>query len=255
MARTLEEVLGRCRRAAESALGNPIPEPRWRMRMMPTPQLLLRRSGDEHAWLQRELAQRVRDLLRESRLLRDEREATLSSLRQDADNYDALLYARDFLRELREGQGQRLPTWWLGLQSDSPGRGKTCILQGLVADVCRMGWRAQYWVEEELHLAVQRAAAGRDAGALPALVEDLKGIDLLALDELGAVEQTRKAVGRLEAILDARMRSRLPVAVATNLDAEGLRASHGERMWSRMVRMTRGLDRWVQLAGPDRRGV
>lgn len=149
-------------------------------------------------------------------------------------------WARDVPTRVASGQGL--------MMYGPPGLGKTHLLTGLVAEVCKAGYGAAYCVWAD---ALARTKATFNAAREHPdrdLLERLAAIPVLALDELGGPASDFDAC-RLFELLDARYRDGRPTLVATNLAPSNFNTL-GERAADRLREMCVQ----VPLAGESRRG-
>jgi DNA replication protein DnaC len=129
-----------------------------------------------------------------------------------------------------------------------PGLGKTHLLAGLVAEVCKAGYGAAYCVWADALARTKatfnsvREHPDRD------LLERLATVPVLALDELGGPASDFDAC-RLFELIDARYRDGRPTLVGTNLAPSNFNTL-GERAADRLREMCVK----VPLAGESRRG-
>lgn len=88
-------------------------------------------------------------------------------------------------------------------------------------------------------------------GGPDGVLDDLFGVDVLVLDDLGAERPTDWTLERLYAVVNRRWMEERPTIATTNLDLPGpLAEAIGERTYSRLVGSGSVV---LQLGGPDRR--
>lgn len=147
---------------------------------------------------------------------------------------------RDFAANLEvwlaEGMGLTL--------TGAVGAGKTHVAVGLVKLACGLGIEARFLTMAELLGAIkatydrERAAPHRRGkSGTPGeadLLDELAGLPLLALDDLGTENPTSWARDRLYTLVNRRYLARRPTVVTTNLSLEKLADRLGERTVSRL---------------------
>jgi DNA replication protein DnaC len=147
---------------------------------------------------------------------------------------------RDFAAHLEawlaEGMGLML--------TGNVGTGKTHVAVGLVKLACGLGVEARFLTMAELLGAIkatydrERAAPHRRSGPGGAseadLLDELAGLPLLALDDLGAENPTPWARDRLYTLVNRRYLGQRLTVVTTNLSLEALADRLGERTLSRL---------------------
>jgi DNA replication protein DnaC len=162
---------------------------------------------------------------------------------------------RDFAEHLEtwlaEGMGLTL--------TGNVGTGKTHVAAGLVKLACGLGIEARFLTMAELLAAIkatydrERAAphrrGGADAPGEADLLDELAGLPLLALDDLGTENPTSWARDRLYTLVNRRYLGQRPTIVTTNLSLEALADRLGERTVSRLW----GASLVVNLRGADYR--
>lgn len=79
----------------------------------------------------------------------------------------------------------------------------------------------------------------------------VKGCRALVIDELGAEVMTEIWLSRLESVVDARYRMKLPTILCTNLDRANFQARYGSRIWRRVREA--GMSPRLEAAQEDRR--
>ena len=140
----------------------------------------------------------------------------------------------------------------------SVGTGKTHIAVGLVKLACGLGIESRFLTMTEL-LGAIKATYGRDRMGSPrrgsetpdeaGLLDELAGVPLLVLDDLGTENPTPWARERLYTLVNRRYLGQRPVIVTTNLTLEELARRLGERTVSRLW----GTSLVINLRGRDYR--
>lgn len=127
-----------------------------------------------------------------------------------------------------------------------PGVGKTHLLCGLVRHAALAGYQAHYasWAASWRSV---RESAGRDLGAIAAL----RGVRVLALDEIAATAPTEREAAELFDLLDARYSRGLPTHLASNAPNED---ALGDVIGDRALDRLRESNRLALLVGKSMRG-
>jgi DNA replication protein DnaC len=147
---------------------------------------------------------------------------------------------RDFAEHLEvwlaEGMGLTL--------TGNVGTGKTHVAVGLVKLACGLGIEARFLTMAELLGAIkatydrERAEPLRRNGSgTPGeadVLDEMAGVSLLALDDLGTENPTPWARDRLYTLINRRYLAQRPTIVTTNLSLEKLADRLGERTVSRL---------------------
>jgi DNA replication protein DnaC len=147
---------------------------------------------------------------------------------------------RDFAEHLEvwlaEGMGLTL--------TGNVGTGKTHVAVGLVKLACGLGIEARFLTMTELLGAIkatydrERAAPHRRNGnntpGEADVLDELAGVSLLALDDLGTENPTPWARDRLYTLVNRRYLAQRPTIVTTNFSLEELADRLGERTVSRL---------------------
>jgi len=168
---------------------------------------------------------------------------------------EAAAAVRDFAENmevwLAEGMGLTL--------TGSVGTGKTHVAVGLIKLACGLGIAARFLTMAELLGAIKatydRERAGshrRREGGAPGesdLLDELAGLSLLAVDDLGAENPTPWACDRIYSLVNRRYLAQRATIVTTNLSLEELADRLGERTVSRLW----GASLVIHLRGADYR--
>jgi DNA replication protein DnaC len=150
-------------------------------------------------------------------------------------------YANNLRAHLQSGKGLTL----LG----PPGVGKSHLCYGLIAAGYQAGVYARYVVWGDV-VDRMKAAIGQRDSEDSRLLEKLKSIDLLVLDEIGVRPGSEWDQIQLFTLIDHRYRQQRPTVVASNLTAETLN-SVGERTADRL----REANVTVTIPGESRRAA
>jgi len=136
------------------------------------------------------------------------------------------------------------PDGWLILQGP-PGTGKTHLAYAIAGECLRKGRPAfAHTVPDILQLLRN---AYDDEGMFDKALDDLKNVDLLVLDDLGAQRDTSWAMETLYQILNYRYARRLGLVVTTNLDLANATDEIEPRLLSRLREGTQAERGWVRL--------
>jgi DNA replication protein DnaC len=150
-------------------------------------------------------------------------------------------YACSLRNHLQSGKGLTL----LG----PPGVGKSHLCYGLIAAAYEADIHARYIVWGDVVDRVKAAFGQRDSEDAR-LVERLKELDLLVLDEIGVRSGSEWDQNQLFGLIDHRYRHQRPTVVASNLTAETLN-NIGERAADRL----REANVTVSIPGESRRAA
>lgn len=154
-----------------------------------------------------------------------QRGVTFESFARYPGNERALDAARDFA-----GAGLDRGAW-LVIQASETGVGKTHLLAAIANAAIARGVPTVYSYTTDLldHLRAgyrKKADEESELGDFDERWERLKRIRLLLLDDFGVQVNTAWATERMEALIDARYRAGLPLAITTNLaDGDWLKLS------------------------------
>ncbi len=152
---------------------------------------------------------------RAARIEREEAEAIARSVL--ASGYRRACVDLGFSDDARGGR------MWDAMASGCPGfllfggvgTGKTSAARGAARAAVRAGRTALLWTERELVDNLRSAAIeGGDSEA--ALVRRLRGVGLLAIDDMGKAEVTPKMFARLFELVDKRVTRGLPTVATSN---------------------------------------
>ena len=113
-----------------------------------------------------------------------------------------------------------------------PGVGKSHLCCGVIAAAYQAGVHARYAVWSDVVDRTKATFGTRDSEDRT-LVDDLKRVPLLVLDELGVRQGTEWDQALLFGLIDSRYRRSMPTVVASNLTADALNTI-GERAADRL---------------------
>lgn len=149
---------------------------------------------------------------------------------------------------LAEGRGL-----WLG---GDTGTGKTSAAALLVKQAAERRYSAGFHPLPELLMRLRRTFDDRrDDEAFSDerehdLIDELSALDLLVIDDMGAVKTTPWVLQQLYVIINRRYNERRSTVITTDLDRDALTQAVGWRVVSRLVECT---GKPVIFSGPDRR--
>lgn len=147
--------------------------------------------------------------------------------------------------------GTRVRSWVI---MGPVGSGKSTLVAAAVAGLLGRGVPCRYVTEADLW-AMVRAQWGRVAKKhhqAPDVVQQLVDVDVLALDDLGTIEQPRPwHVDGMERLVCGRYDAGRPMLITSNATLQQLADTYGERVGSRLVEMIGRGRRYVRLGGPD----
>ena len=113
------------------------------------------------------------------------------------------------------------------------GVGKTHLMAALLLEGVALGWSVRYVTVAEMIRSIRATWADR-ARSEDDVIRELVGVRLLAIDELGVQAGSESEHGLLHAVIDARLRACRPTLYGTNLTAQELPGSIGERVLDRL---------------------
>lgn len=139
---------------------------------------------------------------------------------------------------------------WLLLWGD-PGGGKTTILSGIASEFVEAGKPVLFRPMPDLLQEIKATYNPNREGDESDLIELLKRVPNLFLDDIGAEQPTGWEGERLYQILNHRHNEHLMTAFSSNLDPELLSEHLGDRMYGRIKRMALP----VLVGGADLRDI
>jgi hypothetical protein len=144
------------------------------------------------------------------------------------------------LRRFTEGEDKRS-----AVVSGAVGTGKSTLIAAAIGDLVDQGRESTYIAERELLRNLSNNPRHRRM-----LVGRLARIQVLALDDLGAIEDPKPwYLDSIEELVADRYDRRLPVLITTNRTIDQIADTYGDRVASRLVEMT---GRQVtEIDGPD----
>lgn len=155
-------------------------------------------------------------------------------------------YVREMDQRITAGSGL-----WLG---GEPGTGKTSAAALLVMEASRRGYAAGFHPLAELLVRIRRTydqpAGASEGDHEEQLIDQLSELDLLVIDDMGAVKATPWVLQQLYVIVNRRYNEQRATVITTDLDREELARVVGWRVVSRLVEMT---GQPVVFRGPDLR--
>jgi DNA replication protein DnaC len=133
-----------------------------------------------------------------------------------------------FIRNYKAGKGLLL--------MGSVGVGKTHLAVGIIKCLCEQKVRCKFWDINEW-LDQLRDSYNEDPEESRSLLEHVKCVDFLVLDDLGAQRITDHTTDRLFDVINARYLAKLSTVITTNITKSQISATYGERVWSRLFAM------------------
>lgn len=142
-------------------------------------------------------------------------------------------YAEDFAEHRRAGTGLTL--------SGGTGTGKSHLAASIIHHIIPER-SALYATVSDVLRAVRDTWRRDSAVSTGQMVERLRGLDLLVLDEIGVQSGTDNEHTILYDVLDGRYRDCAPTVLLTNLGASAMQQALGDRLFDRL----RETSKWVQ---------
>ena len=152
-------------------------------------------------------------------------------------------YCRGYAEKF-DGTGNNL------LFSGAPGLGKTFLSASIARVVAGKGYSVAYDTASGLLSAFEQEKFSRgeeEQADAASRVRQLKGCDLLILDDLGTEMSTSFTQSALYALLDGRLRGGKSTVISTNLDREALSERYSPQLSSRLT----GEYLWLTFLGRD----
>jgi DNA replication protein DnaC len=184
-----------------------------------------------------ELSRRRQGEIRRQRLLLSARipdifrEKTFDTFRLNADNRDAF---REAVRVAKEPDGKGLL-----LAGNNTGTGKTHLAVAILNERIKTRCEGLFCTVPELMADIKRTFGRNDDTS--ELIELVKGVELLILDDLGAEKSSEWATEQLFVIINARLLKRKQTVVTTNFTVkeliDKLGGLSGQRIVSRLCEM------------------
>lgn len=136
------------------------------------------------------------------------------------------------------------PQGWLVLQGE-PGCGKTHLAYAIAGACLRAGRPVFAHPLPDLLQMLREAFAVE--GAFEQALDDLKGVDLLVIDDFGAQRDTSWALDTIYQVVNHRYARRLPLVITTNLDLANAGDGVDARLLSRLREGSEVAGGWVRL--------
>lgn len=131
-----------------------------------------------------------------------------------------------------------------------PGLGKTFLSACIAREVAAKGFSVAYDTAVTLLSAFEQEKFSRSAeeqADAASRVRQLKGCDLLILDDLGTELSSAFTQSALYTLLDGRIRSGRSTIISTNLDRDAIRERYGAALSSRLE----GEYQYLRFIGKD----
>ncbi|HVS29453.1 MAG TPA: ATP-binding protein [Solirubrobacteraceae bacterium] len=151
-------------------------------------------------------------------------------------------YVQEIEGQLDEGRG----LWFMG----DVGTGKTTLAMLVSKAALDAGRSVAIYSLPRLLAEIRKTYDDGSDRTYLQLLDRLRTVDLLHVDDVGAERTTDWVLEQLYAIINSRYEDRRAIVVTTNLDHELLREQIGARTVSRLVEMCGDP---LPLFGPDRR--
>ncbi len=149
-------------------------------------------------------------------------------------NYNA---AKDFISNF-DSQTQNM------LFYGEPGRGKTFLSNCIANELLKTGHTVLYLTAHQLFEILSKT---KDEETLTENQDYVLSCDLLILDDLGSEYSNAYTISRLNNVINERLVNNKSTIISTNLDLQDIRATYGERDFSRII----GNYRLLKFFGDD----
>lgn len=179
--------------------------------------------------------------------------ADLRAARRERARIPQIFIAKPFAPDEGNAPARRLIRQWLGQRREDllpapalwghTGVGKSHLLASAAEALIDRGHQVLFWVVEHL---LDELQGDFESGSL---WRELREIELLILDDLGAQRETDWRRDRVDALVDARYSTARPLLLSTNFPPKIWDELFGPRTASRL----RGMTVSVEHRGPDRR--
>lgn len=133
-----------------------------------------------------------------------------------------------FIRNYKSGKGLLL--------MGEAGVGKTHLSIGIIKSLSEQKVRCRFWDINEW-LDQLRASYGDDPAEGQRLLDEVKTVELLVFDDLGAQRITDHTTDRLFDVVNSRYLSHLSTVITTNVPSTQIERIYGARLWSRLMAM------------------
>lgn len=118
----------------------------------------------------------------------------------------------------------------------SPGLGKTFLCNCIARELLDKGITVMYVTASQLFKAIEKERFSRSEDEEPSdYLEDVLGVDLLIIDDLGTEFTTVFTAGELFNIINTRLLNKKPVIISTNLPIKELSEKYSDRLTSRLM--------------------
>ena len=118
----------------------------------------------------------------------------------------------------------------------SPGLGKTFLCNCIARELLDKGITVMYVTASQLFKAIEKERFSRNEEEEPSdYLEDVLGVDLLIIDDLGTEFTTVFTAGELFNIINTRLLNKKPVIISTNLALKDLSEKYSDRLISRLM--------------------
>ncbi|MGE4215033.1 MAG: ATP-binding protein [Anaerotignaceae bacterium] len=118
----------------------------------------------------------------------------------------------------------------------SPGLGKTFLCNCIARELLDKGVTVMYVTASQLFKAIEKERFNRSEEEEPSdYLEDVLGVDLLIIDDLGTEFTTVFTAGELFNIINTRFLNKKPVIISTNLALKDLSEKYSDRLTSRLM--------------------
>jgi len=186
---------------------------------------------------------RIDGLLQSSRIKKRFQQRTLDRFEINGKNNKSFSMVKNYIESFSSDTE-------VGIMLVGPvGTGKTHLAIAILQELIKKGHAGAYVTVPELLDEIRDSISSEVRGGSAKLMQLVKTIPVLVLDDLGTEKATEWVRERLYVIINARYEDMKPTIITTNCGIEELQERIGERTVSRLWEMCKG----VVLEGEDRR--
>lgn len=118
----------------------------------------------------------------------------------------------------------------------TPGAGKSHLAAAILKELVAGGRTGLFWNAPDLLMELRSTIEDPDRTEQE-IIDEVVGVNVLVLDDLGAEKATDFVLDRFYLIVNRRYEAMRPTIVTSNLSVDGIQARLGERIASRLCEM------------------